>query len=136
VLYAEAFVSAYSDTGLFGFEVETLEGEEGAVLEALAGEIRALVKKPVPEAELAGAKRRLKLNILAGSEESDMRGHFLARQALFTGSVLDRNEYVKQVDGITAADVQAFLKKTVAAPTLVSEGNSARYAPLNQLKLK
>ena len=132
VLSAESFVTAYSDCGLFGFEVQAIEGEEGAVASQVAAEFKAVEK--ISDSELAGAKRRLKRAILAGSETGDLHAHFLARQALFTPKVLDRDAYVAQIDAISVADVKAFVTKAIqAGPTLVSEGSSANYKPVSKL---
>ena len=95
------------------------------------GHLRRLLR---PLRHLAGAKRRLKRAILAGSETGDLHAHFLARQALFTPKVLDRDAYVAQIDAISVADVKAFVTKAIqAGPTLVSEGSSANYKPVSKL---
>merc|ERR1711991_123555 len=101
----------------------------GAVAKALAAEFKALADTPLP-----AAKRRLKLNILLGSEPADMAGHFYARQALFGGKVQSRDDYVAAIDALSASDVQNFAKKALkAGPTLVSDGCSANYPTIGKL---
>ncbi len=135
VLFAEAFVSGYSDASLFGVHVQALSGEEGNVLGAVLGELAALAKAPLSEAELSGAKLRYKHSVYHNAEPVDMRAHFLARQALYSPKVLCRAEYVRQVDAITGKDVQTLVQKMLAGtPTLVSEGNSAKFPLLSTLK--
>jgi predicted Zn-dependent peptidase len=128
VLFAESFVSSYSDSGLFGVQAQALSGHEGSVLSAISRELTALSKTALTEAELNGAKLRLKYSILQGSEQSDMRAHFFARQALFTEKVLCRSDYVARIDSISAKEVQDLVAKMLEGKrTLVSEGNSANY---------
>ncbi len=137
VMFAEAFVSSYSDAGLVGVNVQALSGEEGNVLSAVVGELSSLAKSPLSEAELNGAKLRYKFAIYNEAEAVDMRAHFYARQALHTGKVLCRNDYVAQIDSITAKDLQNLVQKMLSgAPTLVSEGNSAKFPTLSALKSK
>lgn len=135
VIFADSFVSAYSDAGLFGVFGQALSGHEGAVVEAAATELGSLARNALSDAELQGAKLRLKFAILSGAETVDMKGHFYARQALFSGKVLCRNEYVAQVDSLTAKDIQAAAKKFLSAtPTFVTEGNSCKVPSLSDLR--
>jgi predicted Zn-dependent peptidase len=128
VVFAESFVSSYSDAGLFGVQVQALSGHENTVLSAVSEELAKLAKSPLAEAELNGAKLRLKHSILKGSEQVDMRAHFFARQALYSDKVLCRSDYVSRIDSINAGEVQQFVAKILKGKrTLVSEGNSANY---------
>jgi predicted Zn-dependent peptidase len=134
VLFAEAFLSGHSDASLFGVQVQALSGEEGNVLAAVIGELASLAKAPLSEAELNGAKLRYKHAVFHNAEPVDMRAHFLARQALFAPKVHCRADYVSQIDSITAKDLQMLVQKMLSGtPTLVSEGNSAKFPLVSQL---
>ncbi len=128
VIFAESFVTSYSDAGLFGIQAQALSGHENTVLSAVSEELAALSRTPLSEAELNGAKLRLKHNILRGSEQSDLKAHFFARQALFTDKVLCRSDYVNRIDSINASELQQLVAKMLKGKrTLVSEGNSANF---------
>jgi predicted Zn-dependent peptidase len=128
VLYADSFVTSYSDGGLFGVQAQALAGNEKDVLKVITDETGSLAKTPLSDAELNGAKLRLKLSILQDAEAVDSRALFYARQALFSGKVLCRNDYTAQIDSVSAKEVQELVQKMQSAtPTLVSEGCSANY---------
>lgn len=126
VVFADAFVRAYSDAGLFGVVVKTLAGHEKAIMQALAAELGSLARAPLADAELLGAKLRLKHSVLAATESAADRARFYAQQALFGSRVLCRNDWVAQIDSLSSADVQAAARAMLAAPpTFLSEGNSS-----------
>ena len=128
-------MSSYSDAGLFGVLVQTTSGQEGDVLRSVYDELAALAQKPLSDAELHGARLRLKQSILLGAEPVDQRAHFYARQALFTDKVLCRTAYAERADAVSAQDVQQFVAKMLkGTPTLVSEGDSANYPSIFKLR--
>jgi predicted Zn-dependent peptidase len=123
-----SFLSAQSDSGLFGVYAGTGEEEAAELLPVVISEMQALVEKGVGEDEVARAKAQLKASILMGRERTSGRAEHLANQMLVYGRPLGVQEVVDKILAVDAAAVRRVAERllTGSRPTLTALGPTGR----------
>lgn len=110
---AEFYADLREDLGLPTFRV-TLASEVpvGKAREALLAEIEALVREPVGERELLTAKNQILTERLADREKAEGKAYALGHAAVLFGNVEAANTDLRQIQSVTALEVQAAAAKT------------------------
>ena len=116
----------YADTGLFGFYAASGHQDVAELMPVALACIREAVDD-LSEDEMQRAKAQMKVAWLAALESSAARAEQIARQHLFFGRVLPREEIIGRIDALTLADVrQAGAKALLSAPTLAVVGETKK----------
>lgn len=104
-----AFSLNYSDAGLFGFHVVADKQDAGKLTTGLVNELRNVAKAGLTATEVSAAKNSLKFQLADAAGTST---------GLIDRLSQDQSQIDLQavVDSITAADVNAFVKKVAAGP--------------------
>jgi predicted Zn-dependent peptidase len=77
--------------------------------------------------EMNRAKAQIKVSLLAALESSSARAEQIARQILFYGRVLPREEIIGRVDALSLEDVRRAGQRALATtPTVVALGDVAK----------
>lgn len=119
-----AFTANYSDAGLFGFTVIAKHTDAVKVLEAAAGQLKAVLGG-VKQADVDKAKSQLKSSIAMQFEDPDEIMNYLAEQTLHSDKILTPADVYKMVDAVTLADVNNAAKAIAATkPSMAATGNT------------
>lgn len=130
-----AFHWGYSDTGIFGFYAAT-SARDIAELLPVALDCLGQASLDLTEAEVRRAKAQMKVSLLAALESPSARCEQIARQLMAFGRVLSRDEIIKAIDRLDAAQIRAAGARalrstpTVAAIGPVAKAFSSRRAAL------
>jgi predicted Zn-dependent peptidase len=108
-IYSE--MSPFRDTGSLSIYAGTSAEKTPEVIRLTIAELRRLKEETVQNAELKRAKDQLKSNIVLGLEGSSSRMSNLARQEMYFGRFFPVDEIVREVETVTAADVQAMAQQ-------------------------
>jgi len=100
-----SFVSAYTDTGLFGVYVATDAGNVNPVLETIQREIAGIIAGNLSESDLAAAKDHLTGGIYLSSENNDSRMMRLAKNEINFKRYIDYQELVDKLDHVNVDEV-------------------------------
>eukprot|EP01111_Echinosteliopsis_oligospora_P013827 TRINITY_DN505_c0_g1_i1.p1 TRINITY_DN505_c0_g1~~TRINITY_DN505_c0_g1_i1.p1 ORF type:complete len:496 (+),score=192.49 TRINITY_DN505_c0_g1_i1:109-1596(+) len=122
------FNFVYSDSGLFGVYAETSKNP-AELVQTIASELSKLAKSEVDAKELAKGKAMYKAEILTQhGEQRHSALKFIGDQVLTRGKVVTPEEYAKQIDSVTAADLNRVAKKILSSnPTLCASGDVAGF---------
>lgn len=125
---ASAINSHFTDSGLFGMNIEGPASHGAELLSVMTDELNKL-KQPIPDAELNRAKNILKMNILMALERSDNRLEEMARQYMTFGD-LTINAYCDMVDAVDSAQINKAAEKALSGkPTMTVAGGAINLVP-------
>jgi len=125
---ASAINSHFTDSGLFGMNVEGPASHSAELLSVMLEELNRL-REPIPEAELNRAKNILKMNILMALERSDNRLEEMARQYMTFGD-LTISAYCDMVDAVSSEQINKAATKCFAGkPTMTVSGGAINLVP-------
>ena len=114
----------YADTGVFGFYAATSHKDIAELMPVALACMREAVDD-LTEDEMHRAKAQMKVAWLAALESSAARAEQIARQHLFFGRVLPREEIIGRIDSLTLAEVRhAGARALSTAPTLAAIGDT------------
>lgn len=106
-LAAEGGYWELDDAGIFyAFAMVRPDGEIGRVEELFFREIERLREEPVPDAELAKARRQIEVGLLRGTATAHALGARIAGDWVTFGRIRPIEERLEAYRAITAADVQ------------------------------
>jgi predicted Zn-dependent peptidase len=111
--YAEHFADTGSITVYAGVEPKNLQLAIKAILEQLA-----LIKEPVPQAELTKAKELSKGRLLLRMEDSRTVASWMGGQEILTRRILSVDEVIAIVDAITAEEIQQLAQELLVSNQL------------------
>jgi len=113
-----------------GVEPKKLKTAITAILAQLA-----LLKEPIPEAELTKARELTKGHLLLRMEDSRNVASWAGGQEALTGQILNVEDIISIVDAITTDDLQQIAEELIIASQLrlAVVGPIARGEPLNEL---
>lgn len=101
----------FRDTGYLyiraGLDAKNLNKALGVML----AEIEKMMEKPVTNRELADAKTHLHGALTLAMEDSSAQANWYGRQALFLERVQTPAERLREIDEVTAADIQAVARQ-------------------------
>jgi ubiquinol-cytochrome c reductase core subunit 2 len=131
---ASCIMSAYSDSGLFGFQVSCLADDADKVLRSVKNAFADATKGSFTDQDVAVAKEQLKASYLMWAENSANILEDIGTQAVSLGAVSPVEDILKQIDGVTVADVNKAAKKFInGKPTMAAVGNISKTPYLDQL---
>lgn len=129
-----SFLSAYSDTGIFGIYAGTGEEEAGELLPVVCDEIGKM-SDLVSAEELSRAKAQLKSSVLMSLESTSARAEQLARQMTVFGRPIPTAETVEKIEAVDEAAIQRIARRIfTSAPTLAALGPIGRVEELDRVK--
>ena len=125
---ASAINSHFTDSGLFGMNIEGPGAQSAELLQVLLQEMHRL-REPIPEAELARAKNILKMNVIMAMERQDERLEEIARNFMTFGD-LTFAQYCEKIDAVTSDQINACASKTLSGkPTMLVTGGAINLVP-------
>ncbi len=104
-------LSTFSDAGCLSVYAATAPQNVRQVVDLIVAELARLKAEPLGEPELQRAKDYLKGSTLLGLESTMSRMSNLARQEMYFGRYISLDEIGRQVDAVTAADVQSVARE-------------------------
>ncbi len=78
---------------------------------AILAELTKAVEKGIGEDEIAVSKKRLKTILSFKSEDPEFFTEYYGRQELFGEPLMTLDDYIKKIESVTKADIDALLKK-------------------------
>lgn len=131
---ASAISAAYSDSGLFGFQVTTNARDAGKVLKAVVTTMGQATKNTITEADVRRAKHQLKACMYMEAEGAEERLKWIGAEALLSGQVVDCKQLESEVDKVTLEDVNRVAKKILnGKPTMAAVGDLSSTPYLDEL---
>jgi len=125
---ASAINSHFSDSGLFGLQIEGPGSHSAELMNVLVEELNQL-REPIPEQELARAKNILKMNVLLAMENQEERLEEIARNFQTFGN-LTFHQYCEKIDAVTSDQINSVASQTLSGkPTLLVTGSSINLVP-------
>lgn len=104
--YVRAGGSAYQDTGVFNIGAGVQTDKIGEALAVVAAELEKIKKYSVGEKELNKAREFLKGKTTLSLEDNQVRLDWFLEKAAFYKRIKTPDEVFKEIDKVTAADVQ------------------------------
>jgi zinc protease len=86
------------------------DGDIAKVERLFLGEIDRLAREPVPDAELAKAKRQIEVDLLSGMETSSEMASRIGSEYVAFGRIRPVEERLRKYRAVTAADVQRVVR--------------------------
>jgi predicted Zn-dependent peptidase len=105
-----AWIEKFPDTGYFAVQAGVEHGKLQKAVETILAELRKVRAKKVPAAELAKAKAYLKGTTTLSLETSDEIAQGALTSLLEIGKIRSLEERLKNIDKVTAADLQRVAK--------------------------
>lgn len=110
-----AFRAYYADTALWSVYAGTSPQLVISLLEALNMELRRFKQEPPSEAEITDAKSHLRGGVALSKDDMEARMRRLVRQELLNGVVLDYDEAIRVLEGVTREHVVELIEELVRA---------------------
>jgi predicted Zn-dependent peptidase len=104
----------------------TAPGDVGELMPVALDCLRACADT-LDAAEVERAKAQMKVSLLTALESSSARAEQIARQHLFFGRVLPREEIIGRIDALSVEEVRRAGRRALAsAPTLAAIGDVSK----------
>ena len=116
------FGTSYADTGLFGVYAGCQPGKAEEVLDLIRGELDAVARGGISEAEVKRGKGQMRGGIVLGLEDSGSRMTRIGKSELVYGDVLGVDDLIHHVDSVTrrqVIEVAAYLLQQPRCLTVV-----------------
>ena len=125
---ASCINSHFSDSGLFGMNIEGPGSHSAELMTAMVEELNKL-REPIPDQELARAKNALKMQVLVAMEDQDTRLEEIARNFQTFGN-LTFHQYCDRIDAVTSDQINSAASRVLSGkPTLLVTGSSINLVP-------
>ncbi len=109
-----SFVNRMADTGALGISLGCEPRRATTALRAAVAELRKLAEETVPAGELEKAREYAKGRLLLQLESTSALCEYAGQQELLTGRILTPGELLRELDSVTAADVQRVAQRLIA----------------------
>jgi predicted Zn-dependent peptidase len=100
-----SYRSLFADTGTFVVYAGTTPQNAETVIDIVRGEVDAIVRDGITEAELERARGHIKGSLVLSAEDPGSRMNRLGRQQLTTGEILSIDELIAKFDAVQMDDV-------------------------------
>ena len=100
-----SYRSLFADTGTFVVYAGTTPQNAETVIDIVRGEVDAIVRDGITEAELERARGHIKGSLVLSAEDPGSRMNRLGRQQLTTGEILSIDELIAKFDAVEMDDV-------------------------------
>lgn len=124
----DTFMSAFTDTGLFGVYAGTGPEQIEELIPVLCEQITGLADS-LRDDEVARARAQIKSSLLMALESTGARCEQIAQHLLIFGRVLPIEELVARIDGIDAAQISTLARQIFSRPSVL-----AAVGPLDKLE--
>jgi len=125
---ASSINSHFTDSGLFGLQIEGPGSHSAELMNVLLEELNRL-REPIPEVELARAKNILKMNILMAMENQGERLEEIARNFMTFGN-LTFHQYCEKIDAVTTESINGAASRALGGkPTMIVTGGAINLVP-------
>jgi len=125
---ASSINSHFTDSGLFGLQIEGPGSHSAELMHALLEEMNRL-REPISEQELNRAKNCLKMNILMAMERQEERLEEIARNFMTFGN-LTFHQYCERIDQVSSQSINMAATRMLAGkPTMVVSGGAINLVP-------
>ncbi len=104
-IYSSAW--GFKDSGLLGIHAATGKDMMAELIDVIAGEIGRMADHGPEAAEIQRAKAQIKAGLLMGLESPSSRAEQLARQLLAFDRLMETDELIGRIEGVSAADLTA-----------------------------
>ncbi|KAJ8713458.1 hypothetical protein PYW07_013828 [Mythimna separata] len=123
---AAGFNVAYSDSGLFGVVLSVPKDEANNAVKICG----SFLKKASLSADAVKAgKSQLKVQILSEADSGTSLAESLAAQGFYTGSVKSPSEIAKDIDALSANDIQSALSSAAANKISMGAAGNLAFVP-------
>ena len=120
--------SHFTDSGLFGMQIEGPGSHSAELMQVMLQELHRL-REPIPDQELARAKNILKMNVLMALERQDERLEEIARNFMTFGD-LTFAQYCDRIDAVTSETINSAASKVLGGkPTMLVTGGAINLVP-------
>ena len=124
----EGVCASFTDSGLFGIQIQGSSSHAQELMDVALGELNAL-RNGVSDEELQRAKTNLKFNVLTSVERQGDRLEEMARNFTTFGD-LTFHKHCDAIDAVTSEQVsQAATRALAGKPTLVVTGGAINLVP-------
>jgi predicted Zn-dependent peptidase len=96
----------FTDTGVFAIHAATSPQKVDSLIDLTVAELQRLKIEPPPPDEVERTRELAKASLVLGLESSSSRMSHLARHEIFFGRQFSYDEILKEVEAVTAEDVQ------------------------------
>lgn len=126
---ARAINHHFTDTGLFGFQIQGAGTNSADLCSVLLEELNGL-KDTISDEELNRAKNNLKMSLINGMQKRGDRIEEIGRNYLAFGGKLTFASLFTDIDAVTAEDVNRVTKEALGGkPTIVVTGGAINLVP-------
>lgn len=130
----DTFLSAFSDSGVFGIYAGTGPDLIDEFVPALCGEITRLADS-LREEEIVRARTQLKSSLLMGMESTGARSERAGQQMLIYDRVVSVAELVEKIDNVTPEMLADLARRTFASvPSLATVGPKTEIATFDSIR--
>ncbi|KAH8284558.1 hypothetical protein KR018_004298 [Drosophila ironensis] len=131
---ATAYNHAYADTGLFCIHGSAPPQHMNDMVEVITREMMGMAAEPGRE-ELMRSKIQLQSMLLMNLESRPVVFEDVGRQVLVTGHRKRPEHFIKEIDAVTAADVQRVAQRLLSsAPSVAARGDIQNLPEMSQIK--
>lgn len=133
-LAVSSFSCNYTDGGLLGFHVVADKSDVGKAVKGVFREVQQVAKAGFSEQEVTRAKNSYKLALASSLDNSHSVLETIIRNPENANYNLNSAELFKAVDAVTAADLNAFVKKAAAGkPSMAALGDLSQLPFVDEL---
>ncbi|KAH8372669.1 hypothetical protein KR009_002386 [Drosophila setifemur] len=125
---ATAYNHAYADTGLFCIHGSAPPQHMNDMVEVLTREMMGMAADPGRE-ELMRSKIQLQSMLLMNLESRPVVFEDVGRQVLVTGHRKRPEHFIKEIDSVTAADIQRVAQRLLSSPPSVAARGDIQHLP-------
>ncbi len=115
-----SFLDFYTDDGLFGVYVGTEQSQLDFMQEKIHAELRRMTEEPISGEELAKVKSQVKGSLVLSLENMFHRMNRLAKQDIYYDEFQTMDQFLEEVEAVTAAEVQAVAAELFSADRLIT----------------
>lgn len=131
-----AFSASYTDAGLLGFHVVANRTDVGKVVRGVYRELQAVAKAGLSEQDVTRAKNSYKMALAQSLDSSCGVLETLVRNPDNANNALNAASALASVDAVTAAELNAFVKKAAAGrPSYAAVGELSQLPHVDELAL-
>lgn len=109
--YISTMNGADPDTGFITTKSGLDNKRIAQAIQSILKEYKNMIDEPVSEAELKKAKENMKGRMMLSLESSDARASYYAFQELLEGKISTPEDEFKNIDAVTAKDIQNFARE-------------------------
>ena len=128
-----AYHSCYQDTGIFGVYASTQPDHTLKLTKAVKDLLVQLPDSLTPQ-EIDRAKAQMKAGTLMGLESTNNRAERCAQQLHILGRIMDNQETIERIDGVSLTDLQSYATKIFSGtPTCVTLGPTDQSGQIQEI---